>query len=316
MKKRKLWKSVVTLTGTTIAGIAVINKFLNVTASRLHLLDRQEGEYYDWRFGKIFYRKIGEGEPIVFIHTLDAAVSSREWSRMEKELSKNHTVYLIDLLGCGKSDKPKLTYTNYLYVQLLTDFINNVVKRPADIIVSGNSASFVIMTCNIDSKLFRRIFIFNPIPLQEGQKIPTAGLKCMKKLIEFPVIGTLLYNILYSKGHMEKRLIERYMYFGYMDSDVLDVYYESAHSQEECGKYLFSSMKANYLNINFASALKNIDNSMFIFIGENCLDKEKLVESYLMCNPAIEIVTVHHAKNYVQLEQPNRCLNQIAIYMD
>ena len=101
-----------------------------------------------------------------------------------------------------------------------------------------------------------------------------------------------------------------------MDSDVLDVYYESAHSQEECGKYLFSSMKANYLNINFASALKNIDNSMFIFIGENCLDKEKLVESYLMCNPAIEIVTVHHAKNYVQLEQPNRCLNQIAIYMD
>ena len=316
MSRKRLWKSAITLTAATLAGIAAVNKLLHMASGRLHLLEQQSGEYYDWRFGKIFYQKMGTGEPLVLIHTLDPAVSSREWSRMEKELSKEHTLYLIDLPGCGKSDKPKLTYTNYLYVQMLTDFMNDIVKEPADIAVSGLSASFVIMACSIDSSLFKKIFIFNPVPLQEGQKIPTAGLKCMKKLIECPIIGTLLYHILYSKGYMEKRLIEKYMYFGYLDEEMLNVFYESAHSQEECGKYLFASMKANYLNINFAAALKNIDNSVVLFLGENCSEGDKIKESYLMCNRAIDTVTVHHTKNHIQMEQPKACLEQMKIYMD
>ena len=50
---------------------------------------------------------------------------------------RKNTVYTLDLLGCGKSDKPNFTYTNFLYVQLVTDFINNVIGEKADVIVTG-----------------------------------------------------------------------------------------------------------------------------------------------------------------------------------
>lgn len=63
-----------------------------------------------------------------------------------KKLEKHYTVYTIDLLGCGRSDKPYLTYTNYLYVQLLTDFIHDVIGERPDVVTTGNSI-FVCGTC-------------------------------------------------------------------------------------------------------------------------------------------------------------------------
>ena len=53
-------------------------------------------------------------------HDTDAGASGEEWTKVAKKLAKNNTVYTIDLLGCGRSDKPSIQYTSYLYVYELT----------------------------------------------------------------------------------------------------------------------------------------------------------------------------------------------------
>ena len=68
--------------------------------------------------------------------------SSMEWDKVIDTLSREHTVYTIDLLGCGKSDKPAITYTCYLYVQLLTDFIRDIIGEKTDIVATGASVFF------------------------------------------------------------------------------------------------------------------------------------------------------------------------------
>ena len=82
--------------------------------------------------------------------------SSAEWKFLKKQLSKNHTVYCMDLLGCGCSDRPKITYTNFLYVQLISDFIKAVIKQPTDVLTSGLSGSFAVMACKNDNQVLRR----------------------------------------------------------------------------------------------------------------------------------------------------------------
>ena len=72
---------------------------------------------------------------------------------MKEELSKHHTVYTLDLLGCGRSEKPKITYTNYLYVQLLNEFIRDVIKGKTDIMTSQNAASIATMACLVEPSL-------------------------------------------------------------------------------------------------------------------------------------------------------------------
>ena len=115
-------------------------------------LSSHPGHYNDWKHGRIYYTKTGSGAPLLLIHDLHPASSSYEWSRMMKKLEKTNTVYTIDLLGCGRSDKPNITYTNYLYVQLMNEFISNVINEKTDVIATGDSLSFVVMACQMESK--------------------------------------------------------------------------------------------------------------------------------------------------------------------
>ena len=66
--------------------------------------------------------KTGSGSPVLLVHNFDVCSSMHEWNNIEAELAKTNTVYSIDLLGCGCSERPILTYTNFLYVQLINDF--------------------------------------------------------------------------------------------------------------------------------------------------------------------------------------------------
>ena len=105
--------------------IYVINRLIFGTAVLKEMLKSTANNYYNWRFGKIYYKKIGTGTPVLLVHDLTVYSSAYEWNKIVDKLAENHTVYTIDLLGCGRSDKQRITYTNYLYVQIISDFIKN-----------------------------------------------------------------------------------------------------------------------------------------------------------------------------------------------
>ena len=51
-------------------------------------------------------QKKGKGSPILLIHDMLPGGSGYEWTRIEDELALEHTVYNLDLPGCGRSEKP------------------------------------------------------------------------------------------------------------------------------------------------------------------------------------------------------------------
>ncbi|HEY7350804.1 MAG TPA: alpha/beta hydrolase [Ktedonobacterales bacterium] len=51
----------------------------------------------------------GAGEPIVFLHGLGHA--SSVWSGVLPHLARRFRVFAVDMLGCGRSDKPRIDYS-------------------------------------------------------------------------------------------------------------------------------------------------------------------------------------------------------------
>ena len=129
---KKSTKNFLFFTTATMAGMYTYNQFVAASSTKKNMLPTKNGSYYSWKQGNIFYTKIGKGTPILLIHDTNSASSSVEWLKVAKKLQKNHTVYTIDLLGCGLSDKPGVSYTNYMYVQLITSFIKDVIKNKTD----------------------------------------------------------------------------------------------------------------------------------------------------------------------------------------
>lgn len=316
MKIKNKLKYIV-LFGSVIAfSVSIINKLIYISATIKNKLTPEKGDFYDWRFGNVYYTKQGSGTPLLLIHDLDVCSSSIEWKHIVNKLSKNHTVYTLDLLGCGLSDKPYLTYTNYLYVQLISDFIKNIIGHKTNVIASGSSSSFTIMACHNDSNLFNKIMIINPDDLFKLNYVPSKKSISLKILLDTPIIGTLIYNIIYSRNNV-KELFNNNVYNYTKDiSNYIDEYYESAHIQNCKGKYLFASIKGSYTNVNIIHALKEINNSIYIIGGcfENNINN--IIENYSYYNPSIEHFIVNNSKHFPHIESPQTFLEQISIYID
>lgn len=302
---------------TTLSGVAIyaVNRFISATSVMKNLLQTEESQYYHWQFGKVFYTKKGTGKPLLLIHDLQCSSSSYEWKNLIETLSKEYTVFAIDLLGCGRSDKPRITYTNFLYVQLITGFIKNIIGCPTDVIASGLSGSFVITACNTVPECFKKIMLINPEDLSKLNKIPNKKSKFVKCMLEVPLIGTLLYHTVTNRSNIELLFTEKLLYNPFHENHQdIDAFYEGAHRGKGDGKYLLSSLVGNYVNLNITHALKNVNNSIYILGGSAEEGIRETLALYTALNPSIETELIFKAKHLPQLETPVEVLERIRIF--
>lgn len=304
-------KKIKKIIGTTAfigLGMYAFNKFIEYTASCRNLTKEDDEKYFDWKNGKIFYKQMGQGSPILLIHDLNPTSSSFEWSEIIEQLAENHTVYALDLIGCGKSDKPSSTYINYFYVQLINDFINKIIKEKTDVVVTGESFSIVVMAARMDANTIGKITAINPTDILYNLQTPDNLNEVKKKILELPLIGTFIYNIIANQRTINMLFSKKYYYKeSKIKSKLVDIYYESAHLQGSNGKYLYGSIVGKYTNINIIHAIKKITNEIQFIIS----DQQSTAKEYLSYKPDIVINYVEECGYLPQLERPKKVLSYI-----
>ena len=305
------------LTALAAGTIHLVNRFVDMTAEMKNILKSQNGEYFEWKNGRIFYTKRGTGSPLLLIHELNPISSSYEWCRTVKKLEKNHTVYTIDLLGCGRSEKPYLTYTNYLYVQLLTDFIHNVIGEAPDVITTNNSVSFAVLAQNMNKNLIKRIIAINPPALGTFERTPDKFSTVKKTLLELPIIGTFIYNMRTHETNIAKELKGTYFCKSQLvSSKMLDAYYESAHMNKSHGKYLMASIEGHYTDNAITHALKKLEIPVYIIESRNMQNAISIADSYAKKNSLIETAYISNAGLVPQLEVPDKLLSIVHMFLN
>lgn len=315
------WKKKLTLytalTASTLGTIHLLNRCAYFLATVDNVLDNTKVNYYEWRFGNIYYSKKGSGKPILLVHDLNSSASSYEWNQIEEELAKTNTVYTLDLLGCGRSDKPNITYTSFLYVQMVTDFIKHIVKEKTDIVVTGESSSFILLCCANTNELIGQVMLINPSSLTEQAKIPTKRTKVLKYLIDTPIVGTLLYNILVNKKTIDNTFRRQYFYDqNRVEEKCVQAYWESSQKSNTKAKYLFSSISSRYTNANVLFCLKNITNNIYIVYGNGNPEYATIANQYQNHLPSIEMFQIDECKYLPQLECPSDLLAQIQLLIN
>ncbi|MFM6190896.1 MAG: alpha/beta fold hydrolase [Planktothrix sp.] len=105
------------------------------------------GQYWQWRDQLIYYVRAGERHPqrppLLLVHGFGA--STDHWRKNIQELQSDFEVWAIDLLGFGRSAKPKREYSGQLWRDQLQDFITEVIGQP--VILAGNSLGGYASLC-------------------------------------------------------------------------------------------------------------------------------------------------------------------------
>lgn len=305
------------LTTAAVGSIYAFNRFIAETSASKKLLTDGNGSYYNWKFGKVFYTKKGNGTPLLLIHDTDVSSSSFEWYKLIKKLEKNHTVYTIDLIGCGRSDKPALTYTNYLYVQLIVSFVHDVIGTSTDVIASQYSSTFTLMANQLDAELFDHIILINPPSIKNVQGTITTANKIMKDIMELPLIGTFVYNLTHKRSDIDTAFRQRYykkpqLILGKLE----DIYYEAAHSNNGNGKYLYASQISNYMNVHMDHVIRKLEKPVHMVASQDLKSNISTMDSYRHLNSSIEIHYLSGCKLLPQLEVPEKLLSAVNAILD
>lgn len=300
------------LSSSCFASMHIINRLHHIVCTSSNLLSCSENYYYKWRFGRIKYDKKGKGTPLLFIHDLTPGSSSYEFHRLINNLTNEHEVYTLDLLGYGLSEKPAITYTNNLFEQLVTDFIKNVIGKKTSVIASGNAVPFVIMACHNNPEFFNKMVFINPQSLYSQNLIPSNQTKLLKLLFDIPIIGTFVYHMLNMKHSFEKDFENKYFcdkanikekyILNYLEASQLSGYY---------AKYSFASYIGKFMNTNIIHALKEINHSILMIGGKETDNIETTLENYAYYNQSIELEYIPETKQLPHLESPDKVLDLI-----
>jgi pimeloyl-ACP methyl ester carboxylesterase len=228
-------------------------------------INKSNKTFYNWRFGKIRYIVKGRGEPLLLIHDTIAGSGAHEWDNTINDLSKHYTVYAIDLLGYGFSDKPEITYSAYLYVSLINDFIANIIKKKTSIVVNGNSSGFAILANTFRPNQIKKIILVSPHGIVTKNEYPNKIDRVKRIIFEMPIIGTSLYTLFTSKV-FSKIYLKRYI--DNMDSSLFKKYYYSSHCEGASSKYSNAAYISNYLNTNITKHLSRVKTPIHIIWGK------------------------------------------------
>lgn len=309
------------LTAVAVGAAALANAYIVYkTPPLLSALEGGEVRYFPTPDGDLFYKKRGTGPTLLLIHGIGAGASSFEFRKVWKELSKTHTVYAIDLLGFGKSDKPSVPYTDEVFIGLISDFCKSVLgvgdgRGECDVIATSLSAAYIIALSQRDPSLFHRLVLICPTGIEELAAPVNAGSAACKTLMRTPIMGTSFYNALTSKRAIRKYLADNiYSDSANVTSEVVDTYYTAAHQPgaENVLPYFLSG----YMNINVQELFKGVIDLPLIVWGREA--KESPVsqsEAFLVSNPNAKLEVIENAGMLPHEEQPDAFLAAVRPFL-
>jgi len=144
-----------------------------------------EDRYIKVGDANIRYWAMGSGSPLLLIHGLGASVEY--WQQNIEPLSQHCRVYAMDLLGFGRSDKPRIEYSLHYAAQFIADFMDAQGIERASLV--GNSMGGLISL---------QFAIEFPERLDKLVLVDNAGfgreLIWIFRLMTLPVLGEVLYG--------------------------------------------------------------------------------------------------------------------------
>ncbi|MDY2956529.1 MAG: hypothetical protein SOR59_02815 [Lachnospiraceae bacterium] len=301
------------LIDTALALLVVkgINNMIFKTARK----NKLTGDYvkYDFTYKNttVNYIKKGSGSPILLIHDISTFSSVYEWNKTMEKLSKKHTVYAVDLPGCGHSEKDPITYTIYLYQLIIGAFIKRVIRQKTDIVTSGLSSAIAIQLKYYEPALINKVILSAPVAPSAIDKLPDKSDEFIKNMMNFQIAGTSMYNIYTSRlGAYIKACSQISKGNRKLKRDTYRIYYENSHIGGSNNKYLSSSLVNGFLFSKEKKLIPSIDN-IYIINGYDEPDRREIVEEFKKLNNTTHIITVNNSRYLPHLEKATTFSNVV-----
>ncbi len=297
--------------GAAVGLPALVNTLVSRRARRLRPVSWGSGDRFAWEHGEIAYQHLGEGKPVVLLHSLGPGHSALEWRRAAERLARQRQVYALDLLGWGRSDKPPLTYDSELYIRLLADFIDQVVGERVVLAAAGLPAAYAVQIAADQPELVRALALITPQGIDLHGDEPDFKDAIVHRLLRLPILGTSALNIYTSRsgiaGYLRR---EVYTDSCRVDDALIDEHYRSSH--QPGAHAALAAHLSGYLNHGVRDILGRLDLPVWIIWGRQATSPPvESADLWLRQLPDAEIEVVESAGILPHAEAPEELVSKL-----
>lgn len=155
-----------------------------------------EPTFFTWRGHQIAHYTAGAGEPVLLVHSINAAASAYEVRAPFAALQDTYEVHAIDLLGFGLSDRPPRVYRATDYINLIADTLERIGK-PVALVASSLSSAFAVAATARLPHLVRSLVLVAPTGLSQLAGNPSPLQFALYDVLRSPV-GDVVFNLIRS----------------------------------------------------------------------------------------------------------------------
>lgn len=270
---------------------------------------------YAWKYGEISFQRLGRGRPLLLLHSFGLGHDGEEWRPAGELLVTDFQVYVPDLLGWGRSDKPRLTYDGELYIQLIGDFLEDVVGRRCTLVAAGLAAAYAVQVAVDRPELVDSVALAVPSGIEVHSDEPDLKDALVNRFLRFPILGTSALNLLTSRTAMSQYL-RREVFLGpeQVDAARVEHHYRSSHqpgSHEALAAYL-----SGYLNHPVHEALGRLQQPLWIGWGRDATAPPlEIADHWLQRDPDARLEVFADSANLPHLEVATEFTKRLEPYL-
>lgn len=269
-RRRRLWQGLL-LGGAAVSVPALVNALVARRAKPLAPARWGRGHRYAAAQGDLAFQKVGQGEPVVVVHSFGPGASCEEWRGVAEDLGAEYEVYAPDLLGWGHSDKPRIVYDGELYLRQLVDFLQDVVRRPAVVAAAGLPAAYAVLAANDHPELIRGLALICPLGLEARAEEPDLRDALLHRTLRLPILGTSMLNLYTSRTALTRYLRQEvFAAPERADAGLIDYYYRAAH--QPGANYALTAYLCGFLNVNVEIALSRLKQPLWLGWGRHAVE--------------------------------------------
>ncbi|HEY9846196.1 MAG TPA: alpha/beta fold hydrolase [Candidatus Caenarcaniphilales bacterium] len=134
-----------------------------------------------------------QGKPVILLHGLGSCVET--WTYTIGALAHSHRVYAVDLVGCGRSDKPSITYSLVEQAHFIKTFIDTFNLNRVSLVGNSMGGGVGLQFALLFPEAVEKLVLVDSLGL--GQEINLilrlASLPFVKPLFQPSRIGTAFF---------------------------------------------------------------------------------------------------------------------------
>ncbi|AFY41655.1 alpha/beta fold hydrolase [Nostoc sp. PCC 7107] len=196
--------------------------------------------------------------PLILLHGFGASIG--HWRHNLEVLGEYHTVYALDMLGFGASEKAPANYSIELWVEQVYEFWRAFIRQPAVLIGNSNGSLISLAAAAAHPDMVQGIVMMSlPDPSLEQEAIP-AVLRPIVKTIKNIVASPLVLQPVF-KFVRQPSVLRRWASLAYANPEAItDELIEilAGPPQDRGSARAFSALFKAAIGVNFSPSVKAV----------------------------------------------------------